>query len=64
MGREYLEKLAELFDNALLHEAPSGGFFSTIKNADGTYMNVKDILGKKEKWIELIESIQAQDSQD
>jgi len=64
LGRQYLEKLAELFDNALLHEAPSNGFFSTIKNADGTYMNVKDILGIKEKWIELIESIQAQDSQD
>jgi hypothetical protein len=64
LGRQYLEKLAELFDNALIHESPSGGFFSTIKNADDTYMNVKDILDKKEKWIELIESVQAEDSQD
>ena len=60
LGREYLEKLAELFDNAIIYGG-SDGFRSTIKNADDTYMNVKDILGKKDRWLELIEWVQAQD---
>jgi hypothetical protein len=65
LGREYMEKLAELFDDAIIYEA-SNGFHSTIKNADDTYMNVKNILGKKEQWIQLIEWVlsQEQENQD
>ena len=55
-----MEKLAELFDNAIIYDG-SDGFRSTIKNADDTYMNVKDILDKKDRWIELIEWVQTQD---
>ena len=52
--------MAELFDNAIIYDG-SDGFRSAIKNADDTYMNVKDILDKKDRWIELIEWVQTQD---
>ena len=54
LGRKYMDRLAELLEDALVHEAPRG-FFSTIKKGDDTYINAKEILARKEEWLRLIE---------
>jgi hypothetical protein len=59
LGRAYLQRLAELFDDTIVYEA-SNGFHSTIKNGDDTYLNVKDILGKQEQWFAVIDSVQSE----
>jgi hypothetical protein len=59
LGKAYMQKLAELFDNTIVYEA-SNGFHSTVKNGDDTYLNVRDILGKQEQWFALIDSVQSE----
>jgi hypothetical protein len=59
LGRAYMQKLAELFDDTIVYEA-SNGFHSTVKNGDDTYLNVRDILGKQQQWFTLIDSVQSE----
>lgn len=54
LGLEYMEKLNELTSHTVIHKV-ANGFHTTIKNADGTYLNIKDVLAVKETWFELID---------
>lgn len=58
VGRSYLEKLAEIFDDAVVHEA-SNGFHSTVRKLD-TYLSVKDILRKQDEWFALVDEIRTE----
>ena len=58
LGREYLEKLAALFENAQIrvNDAP---FQATLAKPDGSLFTANDLLQRKTQWIQLVESFQA-----
>lgn len=54
LGVSYMEKLNELTEQTIIHKS-SNGFFDTVKNADESYLNIRDILEIKSQWLDLID---------